>query len=123
MKTWTTTWIDDMDDDMEGDMDDDMEGDMDDDMDDDMEGDMDDDMEGDMDDDMMGDDMMMMKKHGFLFTSGSPDYGHGLESLAEDGDPSALAAYHGIGMDDMMMDSMMMHDMMMEMDDMMMDDM
>ena len=66
----------------------------------------DDDMGDDMGDDMMDDDMMMMKKHGFLFTSGSPDYGHGLESLAEDGDPSALAAYHGIHMDDMMMGEM-----------------
>lgn len=63
-------------------------------------------MDDDMGDDMMGDDMMMMKRHGFLFTSGSPDYGHGLESLAEDGDPSALAAYHGIHMDDMMMGEM-----------------
>lgn len=63
-------------------------------------------MDDDMGDDMMDDDMMMMKQHGFLFTSGSPDYGHGLESLAEDGDPSALAAYHGIHMDDMMMGEM-----------------
>ncbi|MCY4246758.1 MAG: spondin domain-containing protein [Chloroflexi bacterium] len=78
-------------------------------------------MMDDMGGDMMHDDMMM--KHGFLFTSGASDYGHGLESLAEDGDPSALAAHHGIGMDDMMMDGMMMHDMMMQMDDMMMDDM
>ena len=98
--------MDDMDDDMD-DMDDDMD-DMDDDMDDmddDMD-DMDDDMDDMSDDDMMEDDMMMMKKHGFLFTSGEPDYGHGLESLAEDGDPSALAAYHGIHMDDMMMGEM-----------------
>ncbi len=87
-----------MDDMGDGDMmDDDM---MDDDMDDDMMDD--DDMMGDddMDDDMMHDDMMMMKS-GFLFTTGAPDYGHGLESLAEDGDPSALVAHHGIGMDDM----------------------
>ncbi len=58
-------------------------------------------MDDDMDDgdDMMMDDMMM--KHGILFTSGAPDYGHGLESLAEDGDPSALAAHHGVSMDDM----------------------
>ncbi|MCY3716732.1 MAG: hypothetical protein OXG92_09745, partial [Chloroflexi bacterium] len=66
--------------------------------------DMDDMHDEDMDDGMMHDDMddgMMMMKHGFLFTSGAPDYGHGLESLAEDGDPSALAAHHGIGMDGM----------------------
>ena len=106
-----------MDDDMA--KDDDM---MDDDMakDDDM---MDDEMAKDddmmMDDEMMKDDMMM--KHGILFTSGQPDYGHGLESLAEDGDPSALAAHHGVMMDDMMM--MMMSDMMMMDDDMMDDDM
>ena len=74
-----------------------------------------------MDDEMMKDDMMM--KHGILFTSGQPDYGHGLESLAEDGDPSALAAHHGVMLDDMMMgDMMMMSDMMMD-DDMMDDDM
>ncbi len=102
-----------MDDEM---MDDDMEEDMSDEM-------MDDDMDEDMSDEMMMDDEMMMMKHGFLFTSGYPDYGHGLESLAEDGDPSVLAAYHGIGMDDMMMDGMMMHDMMSMMDEMMMDDM
>ena len=70
-------------------------------------------MGDDMDDDMMMEDDMMMMKHGFLFTTGAPDYGHGLESLAEDGDPSALAAYHGIDMGDMMMDGMMM-----QMDDM-----
>ncbi len=63
------------------------------------------------DDDMMEDDEMaedddMMMKRGILFTSGAPDYGHGLESLAEDGDPSALAAHHGVMMDDMMMDDM-----------------
>ncbi|MCY4465317.1 MAG: spondin domain-containing protein [Chloroflexi bacterium] len=88
-------------------MDDDMSDDMaDDDMSDDMaDDDMSDDMDDDMGDDMMDDDMMMMK-HGFLFTSGAPDYGYGLESLAEDGDPSALAAHHGIDMDDMMMDDM-----------------
>ena len=77
-----------------------------------------------MDDEMMKDDMMMMK-HGILFTSGQPDYGHGLEALAEDGDPSALAAHHGVMMDDMMMGDMMMmmSDMMMDdMDDKMMDD-
>ena len=76
-----------------------------------------------MDDEMMKDDMMM--KHGILFTSGQPDYGHGLESLAEDGNPSALAAHHGVMMDDMMMADMMMSDMMMDdkmMDDKMMDD-
>ncbi len=86
---------DDMDDDM---ADDDMGDDMDDDI-------ADDDMGDDMDDEHM-DDGMMMKKHGFLFTSGAPDYGHGLENLAEDGDPSVLAAHHGIGMDDMMTDDM-----------------
>ena len=79
---------------------------------------MDDEM---MKDEMMKDDMMMMK-HGILFTSGQPDYGHGLEALAEDGDPSALAAHHGVMMDDMMMDDMMMGDMMMMMDDDMMGD-
>lgn len=63
---------------------------------------MEDDM--DMDDDKMMDDMMM--KHGILFTSGAPDYGHGLESLAEDGDPTALAAHHGVMLDDMMMSDM-----------------
>ncbi len=78
-------------------------------MDDDMAGDdemMDDDMSDDdmmHDDDMMMDDGMMMKQ-GILFTSGMPDYGHGLENLAEDGDPSVLAAHHGIDMHDMMMD-------------------
>jgi len=60
--------------------------------------------DGMMDDEMMKDDMMM--KHGILFTTGQPDYGHGLEALAEDGDPSALAAHHGIDMGDMMMDEM-----------------
>ena len=76
-----------------------------------------------MDDEMMKDDMMMMK-HGILFTSGQPDYGHGLEALAEDGDPSALAAHHGVMMDDMMMgDMMMMMDDDMMGDDMMDDDM
>ncbi len=96
-----------MDDDMADDdemMDDDMAGDdemMDDDMsDDDMMSDDDDMMH---DDDMMMDDGMMMKQ-GILFTSGMPDYGHGLENLAEDGDPSVLAAHHGIDMHDMMMD-------------------
>ena len=88
---------------------------------------MDDGMSDDMTDTDMGDDMMMeddmmMMKHGFLFTTGAPDYGYGLENLAEDGDPSVLAAHHGIGMDEMMMDGMMMHDMMMQMDDMMMGD-
>ncbi len=77
---------------------------MDDDMDEDMDEDMDDDMDDMMDDDM--DDMMM--KQGILFTSGASDYGHGLESLAEDGDPSTLAAHHGVAMDDMMMGDMMM---------------
>lgn len=110
-----------MDDDMADDddmMDDEMAEDMDDGMmDDDMaedDGMMDDDMAEE--DDMMMDDMMM--KMGILFTSGQPDYGHGLESLAEDGDPSALAAHHGV-----MMDDMMMGDMMMMADDMMDDDM
>ncbi|MYD11699.1 MAG: hypothetical protein F4X02_16840 [Chloroflexi bacterium] len=69
-----------------------------------------------MDDEMMKDDAMLMK-HGILFTSGQPDYGHGLEALAEDGDPSALAAHHGV-----MMDDMMMGDIMMMMSDKMMDD-
>ncbi len=95
-----------MDEDMDDDMaDDDMDDDMGDDMaDDDMDEDMDDeDMDDDMADEDMGDDMMMMKQ-GFLFTSGAPDYGHGLESLAEDGDPSVLAAHHGIDMDAMMDD-------------------
>ncbi len=121
-----------MDDDMADDddmMDDDM---MDDDMadDDDMEDDddmMDDDMADDddmmMDDDMAKDDDMMMMKHGILFTTGQPDYGHGLESLAEDGDPSMLAAHHGVMMDDMMMGDMMMMDDDMMGDDMMEDDM
>lgn len=75
---------------------------------------MDDDEMGDdemaKDDDMMGDDDMMMDdkmmKRGILFTSGAPDYGNGLESLAEDGDPSALAAHHGVMMEDMMMGDM-----------------
>ncbi len=117
-----------MDDDMM--MDDEMADDddmMDDDMadDDDM---MDDDMADDddmmMDDDMAKDDDMMMMKHGILFTTGQPDYGHGLESLAEDGDPSMLAAHHGVMMDDMMMgDMMMMDDDMSHDDDMMEDDM
>ena len=77
-----------------------MDGDMDDDMDDDMDGDMDDDMDGDMDDDMDGDmmdDDMMMMVYGALFTAGYPDYGHGLEALAEDGDTSTLAAVLGGG--------------------------
>ncbi|MYE27881.1 MAG: hypothetical protein F4X87_11855 [Chloroflexi bacterium] len=109
-----------MDDDM---MDDDMA--KDDDMMDDDEMAKDDDMMMDddemaKDDDMMMDDMMM--KQGVLFTSGQPDYGHGLEALAEDGDPSALAAHHGVMMDDMMMGDMMMSDMMKMMDDDMMDD-
>lgn len=77
-----------------------------------------------MDDDMAKDDDMMMMKHGILFTTGQPDYGHGLESLAEDGDPSMLAAHHGVMMDDMMMgDMMMMDDDMSHDDDMMEDDM
>ncbi|MYC56270.1 MAG: hypothetical protein F4X46_11905 [Chloroflexi bacterium] len=103
------THDEDMDDDMhDEDMDDMHDEDMDDmhdeDMDDMHDEDMDDMHDEDMDDGMMHDDMddgMMMMKHGFLFTSGAPDYGHGLESLAEDGDPSALAAHHGIGMDGM----------------------
>ena len=101
---WIIESQDDMmmeDDMMEDDM---MDDDMDDDMDEDMDEDMDDDMDEDMDEDM--DDMMM--KQGILFTSGAPDYGHGLESLAEDGDPSTLAAHHGVAMDDMMMGDMMM---------------
>ena len=69
-----------------------------------------------MEGEMMKDDMMM--KHGILFTTGQPDYGHGLEALAEDGDPSQLAAHHGV-----MMEDMMMGDMMMMMDDMMADEM
>ena len=92
-------------------------------MDDEMAEDDDDMMDDEMakDDDMMMDDEMMMK-HGILFTSGQPDYGHGLEALAEDGDPSALAAHHGVMMDDMMMgDMMMMSDMMMD-DEMAKDD-
>jgi hypothetical protein len=32
---------------------------------------------------------------GELFELGEPDYGNGLESLAEDGDPAALLAYYG----------------------------
>jgi hypothetical protein len=123
-----------MDDMMDDEMaeDDDMMGDdemaEDDDMMDDDEMAKDDDMMGDDEmaegDDMMGDDMMMddmMMKQGILFTTGQPDYGHGLEALAEDGDPSALAAHHGVMMDDMMMGDMMMSDMM-NMDDEMMDD-
>ena len=104
-----------MDDDMAKDddmmMDDDMAKDDDMMMDDDMAKDDDMMMDDDMakDDDMMKDDMMM--KHGILFTSGQPDYGHGLESLAEDGDPSALAAHHGVMMSDMMMDDMKEDDM------------
>ncbi len=47
------------------------------------------------DSDMMMDDMMMM--HGALFTDGMADYGYGLESLAEDGDPAMLAAVLGGG--------------------------
>ncbi|MYH64679.1 MAG: hypothetical protein F4136_03365 [Chloroflexi bacterium] len=98
--------MDDMhDEDMDHTHDEDMDDDMhDEDMDDMHDEDMDDMHDEDMDDGMMHDDMddgMMMMKHGFLFTSGAPDYGHGLESLAEDGDPSALAAHHGIGMDGM----------------------
>ncbi len=45
--------------------------------------------------DMMMDDDMMMR--GALFTSGHPDFGYGLESLAEDGDPSTLAEVMGGG--------------------------
>jgi len=45
--------------------------------------------------DMMRDDMMMM--HGALFTDGMADYGYGLESLAEDGNPAMLAAVLGGG--------------------------
>ncbi|MCE2473720.1 MAG: spondin domain-containing protein [Anaerolineae bacterium] len=62
------------------------------------------------DDDMMMDGEMMMMKMGILFTSGQSDYGHGLEALAEDGDPSALAAHHGVMMDEMMMDDEMEED-------------
>ena len=99
-------------------MDDDMADD-DDMMDDDMADDDDDMMDDEMadDDDMMMDDEMMMMKMGILFTSGQADYGHGLEALAEDGDPSALAAHHGVMMDDMMMGDMMMMDDEMEEDD------
>lgn len=45
--------------------------------------------------DMMTDDEMMLS--GALFTSGRPDFGYGLESLAEDGDPSTLAEVMGGG--------------------------
>ncbi len=45
--------------------------------------------------DMMMDDDMMVR--GALFTGGQPDYGYGLESLAEDGDPSTLATVLGGG--------------------------
>ena len=48
----------------------------------------------DMDDDMMMDDMMV---HGALFTDGQPDYGYGLEHLAEDGETSILATVLGGG--------------------------
>ncbi|MCY4536989.1 MAG: spondin domain-containing protein [Chloroflexi bacterium] len=45
--------------------------------------------------DMMMDDAMMMS--GALFTSGHPDFGYGLESLAEDGNPATLAEVMGGG--------------------------
>ena len=45
--------------------------------------------------DMMMDDDMMVR--GALFTGGQSDYGYGLESLAEDGDPSTLATVLGGG--------------------------
>ena len=44
---------------------------------------------------MMMDDEMMMS--GALFTSGHPDFGYGLESLAEDGNPATLAQVMGGG--------------------------
>ncbi len=44
--------------------------------------------------DMIADEMMI---RGALFTSGQPDFGYGLESLAEDGDPATLAAVMGGG--------------------------
>ena len=44
--------------------------------------------------DMMGDEMSI---RGALFTAGQPDFGYGLESLAEDGDPTTLAAVMGGG--------------------------
>ena len=43
---------------------------------------------------MMDDDMMM---RGALFTSGHADFGYGLESLAEDGNPATLATVLGGG--------------------------
>ena len=43
---------------------------------------------------MMADDAMV---RGALFTSGQPDFRYGLESLAEDGDPSTLALVYGGG--------------------------
>ena len=80
---------DDMDDDDMADDDDMM---ADDDMDDDDMADDDDMMD---DDNMMMDDMMMVR--GALFTGGQPDYGYGLEALAEDGDPAPLAMVLGGG--------------------------
>ena len=44
---------------------------------------------------MMMDDEMMMS--GAIFTSGHPDFGYGLESLAEDGNPATLAQVMGRG--------------------------
>ena len=41
------------------------------------------------------DDEMMIR--GALFTAGQPDFGYGLESLAEDGDPATLATVMGGG--------------------------
>ncbi|MEM9950395.1 MAG: spondin domain-containing protein [Chloroflexota bacterium] len=45
-------------------------------------------MEDDMDE--MADDMMAT--HGVFFTTGEPDYGQGLEAVAEDGNPATLGA-------------------------------
>ena len=44
--------------------------------------------------DMMDDEMMI---RGALFTAGQPDFGYGLESLAEDGDTATLAEVMGSG--------------------------
>ena len=60
-----------------------------------MHDDMDDDDDMDENDMMADDDMMMVR--GALFTGGQPDYGYGLEALAEDGDPAPLAMVLGGG--------------------------
>lgn len=44
--------------------------------------------------DLIDDEMMI---RGALFTAGQPDFGYGLESLAEDGDPATLATVMGGG--------------------------